>query len=165
MGSKQLDGWTQSFVGRTLARRYRLTRVIGEGGATLARRETVVEGVKAQRFVFDFEPPEATRPSRSEPQVTRRGPPSAPVIGLTTVGVLALGSFGYFGISGLSQRSDIESCSPNCARSQVDDGQRSLLIADVSLGVAALALGGALVLYLTQPRVAETASRQRALLG
>ncbi|MCC7534617.1 MAG: protein kinase [Deltaproteobacteria bacterium] len=32
MTSRSVDGWTQSFVGRTLARRYRIVRVLGEGG-------------------------------------------------------------------------------------------------------------------------------------
>ena len=133
-------------------------RVTLASGGTLTRRETVVEGAKAQRFTFDFEPPAPPPPTpeRPAPVATRHGPPSPVAIGLAALGVAALGSFGYFGLTGLSQRSDIEKCDPNCSRHDVDEGQRTMLIADISLGVAVLALGGALVVYLTQPRVPVT---------
>lgn len=128
-------------------------RVEVEGAEPRARRETVLEGVKAQRFVFEVEPAVAID---SAPR--RRGPPSPLVIGLGALGGLALGGFGYFGISGLSQRSEIEKCTPHCLRGDVEAGQRTMLFADISLGVAVVALGGALVGYLLQAPESANAS-------
>jgi hypothetical protein len=128
-------------------------KAIAAGGATLVRREPVLEGVKAQRFVFDVEPLE------SPPAPEKRGAPSPLVIGLGALGGVALVSFGYFGVTGLSKRSDVDACDPFCSQALVDDTRRSLLIADISLGVAVVALGSAAVLYFTQ---SARPSNQRA---
>jgi hypothetical protein len=131
-------------------------KVIAANGAALVRRQAVVEGVKAQRIVFDIDP------IPDEPAPARRAPPSPLVIGLASLGGVALASFGVFGISGLGQKSEIDKCDPFCSKRDVDAAQRTLLIADISLGVAVVALSSAAVLFFTQAR---TSPRPVALQG
>ena len=67
------------------------------------------------------------------------------------VGVLALGSFALFGITGKGDVDDLQtSCKPNCKEADVDSARTKLIIADVSLGVGVAALIGAAVLYFTR---------------
>jgi len=59
------------------------------------------------------------------------------------VGVVALGSFGYFGFTALDEKSSLEDeCAPRCTEDQKEGVDRKLLFADISLGVAAVSLGG-----------------------
>jgi hypothetical protein len=65
------------------------------------------------------------------------------------VGVVALGSFGYFGITALRDRSDLkERCAPGCTQDEKESVDRKLLIADISLGVAVVSLGAATWIFL-----------------
>lgn len=68
------------------------------------------------------------------------------------VGLVALGSFTYFGLHGRSQQSSLDDrgCKPRCPQDDVDDLERSYLVANVSLGVSLLALGGAAYFYLSE---------------
>ena len=59
------------------------------------------------------------------------------------VSAAAAASFAYFAISGLSQLNQLEQCKPNCSRSDVRDVRTKYLLADVSLGVSAVALAAA----------------------
>jgi hypothetical protein len=114
------------------------------GREQIVEHATVVEGAKAQRIVLRF-PSNERAPARA----TRRRPtPWIVVAG--SVGAVALGSFAYFGIRGLSLRSDVLDCTPNCPSSEIDDARRHLLLADVSLGVSALAFGAAAYLYFSR---------------
>lgn len=91
-------------------------------------------------------PPKTTEPPPVEVKA------SAPVLGyvLAGVGVVGLGSFGYFAYAGTSQKSDLEkTCAPNCLQSDVDSVKQKLLIADVSLAVGLVALGVGAYLILT----------------
>ena len=66
------------------------------------------------------------------------------------VGVIGIGSFAFFGVTGKNDLNDLKStCAPNCEPSKLDDAKTKLLIADISLGVGILALGGATILFLT----------------
>jgi hypothetical protein len=116
-------------------------------GKTRTQRGTVVEGVKAQRFVFDFEPKVTPAP----PPPPERGlSPWTYVLGGVTVA--GLGSFGYFGLTGLHQRGEVLDCTQSCSESEVESARRSLLFADVSLGVSVVALASALTVYfVTRP--------------
>lgn len=72
------------------------------------------------------------------------------------VGLAALGSFAYFGITGREEASDLASgCgrTKSCAQSQVDPVRTKLIVADVSLGVSLISLGIATYLLVTQQRV------------
>jgi hypothetical protein len=94
----------------------------------------------------------ATPPEQGGAQETRAGS-LVPSLVLGGVGVLALGSFALFGISGKNDVDDLQKCKPNCAESDVDSARTKLIIADISLGAGILALAGAAILYLTRPKV------------
>lgn len=75
------------------------------------------------------------------------------------VGLVGLASFGIFGISGYAKYNDLKSsCSPNCSTDDTDGVKRSLLIADISLGVAIVGLGVATVLIVASPKGEASAS-------
>lgn len=91
----------------------------------------------------------------------KAGPPVAAIV-LAGVGVVALGSFTYFGLTSKSDLSSLRSeCAPYCDQSKLDDVKSRMLIADVSLGVGIVALGVAAVLFVTHgsTKPAATASR------
>lgn len=74
------------------------------------------------------------------------------------VGVAAIGSFAFFGLSGNSEKSDLEkSCVHNCTDDQVSSVRTKYAIADISLGVGIVALGVATYLFL-KPSSSSTAS-------
>jgi hypothetical protein len=80
-----------------------------------------------------------------------RVPLSAFVLG--GVGAVALGSFAYFAASGRSTESDLAStCRRNCSAEEMDGLRRSYLAADISLGVAIVALGAATWIALNARR-------------
>ena len=79
-----------------------------------------------------------------------KGPPVAAFI-IGGLGVVALGSFAFFGLSGKSDVDDMRQpggCAPNCSQSQVDSARTKLVIADISLGVGVVALGVATYMIL-----------------
>jgi hypothetical protein len=116
-------------------------------GKTHTQTSTVVEGVKAQRIVFDFAPRVVAPPP---PPPEHGVSPWTYVLGGVTVA--GLGSFGYFGLTGLHQRGQVIDCTQDCTQSDVDTARRSLLVADISLGVSVVALAGAITTYfLTRP--------------
>jgi hypothetical protein len=99
-------------------------------------------------------PPSATATAPPPPPVetSRPAPPAVFVLG--GVGLAALASFAYFGASGRSDISDLRStCAPYCAQDQLDSAKKKLLVADISLGVGVVALGAAVVLFVTRPTV------------
>jgi hypothetical protein len=68
-------------------------------------------------------------------------------------GLVALGTFAYFGATGVSSRSNLErECSPYCTQSALDPVRRDFLVADVSLGVSIVAIGAATILFFARPR-------------
>jgi hypothetical protein len=67
------------------------------------------------------------------------------------VGGVALASFAWFALSGISARSDLASCKGDCDASAVDAVHRKFIVADISLGISIVALGIAAYLLVTQP--------------
>jgi hypothetical protein len=66
------------------------------------------------------------------------------------VGVVALGSFSYFALTGKSEENDLESrCAPRCKQSEADSLHQKYLFADISLGVALLSMGAATYFFLS----------------
>jgi hypothetical protein len=107
------------------------------------------EGEKGRRVVAEF------GAAPAEPSEAAAAEPGSPIplatYVLGGVGVVALGSFTFFGLSGRSTESDLEECAPNCRRDDVDTMRREYLIADISLGVGVLSLGAATYFFLTNP--------------
>jgi hypothetical protein len=76
------------------------------------------------------------------------------------VGVLALSSFSFFGITGALERSElIDTCSPACDHDQISDVRAKFIVADVSLGVAVVALAAATLLFLKKPTPSQRFAR------
>ncbi len=135
--------------------------------------QTVVlrEGEQRRRVDFVMQRPASAEPARPAASTTApdqistetAGAPALAYI-LGGVGVVAMGGFAYFALTGRSQRSDLESsCSPNCSQSKIDEVDQSFLFADISLGVGVVSLGVATYLLLSGSSDAPAASSARSL--
>lgn len=74
------------------------------------------------------------------------------------VGAAALVSFGAFALAGNGKKSTLNDCAPNCPSSKHEDYdamQRDYLIADISLGVAAVSAGVATWIFFSNRRSSE----------
>lgn len=93
-------------------------------------------------------PPSSPGPSTdvTESPAHERGSGGIPlgVVVFGGVGVVALGAFTYFGVSGKHDADHLRStCAPACAPSDVDHAHTELIAADIALGVGALAVAAA----------------------
>jgi len=82
---------------------------------------------------------------------------SVPGIVLIGVGLVGVGLFAGFGVSAQSTLDSLEECSPSCPasrRSEVDAGERDQLIANVSIGVGAVAIAAGVTTWIVQAAVA-----------
>lgn len=95
-------------------------------------------------------PPGETTPPPSDDRGS--GGSLVPALIVGGVGVVALGSFAFFGITGKSAVDDLQTCKPRCAESDVDSARTKLIVADISLGVGVVALGVATYMILTRPK-------------
>jgi hypothetical protein len=97
-------------------------------------------------------------------------PPPEPAHGLPAatyvlggIGIAALASMTYFGLSGFSDADDMEkSCKPHCAQSDVDAAHTKILIANISFGVGVAALGGAVWTALASHSDARPGKKEAA---
>jgi hypothetical protein len=106
--------------------------------------------------------------SKDEPRPAEREVPkpadsgSGPGVGTYVaggVGLLALSSFAYFGLSGKSDAAHLrDSCAPACSEQDVSAARSKLIAANVSLGVGIVALGVGAVLWA----VRDTSSPSKA---
>lgn len=127
---------TQRLVVR-VSEKNRLVRVVFQDGAKAAPPAPVG-------------PPRPSTEASAPASSSSSGSLVLPLV-LTGVGVLALGSFGYFGLTSKSDLSKLRTdCAPFCDQSQLDDVKSRMLIADVSLGVGIVALGVAAVLFVSR---------------
>ena len=86
------------------------------------------------------EPPKEVVKAPIAPPPESRGLPAATYV-FGTLGIVALGSFGYFGVRGKSDADHLRAtCVPGCAPADVSAVHTKLLIADVSLGVGIVSL-------------------------
>jgi hypothetical protein len=101
-------------------------------------------------------------PQSAEPSTTnKRGGTPVLFYVLGGIGVAALGTASFFGISGLSARSDADKCKPNCTQHDVDVVNQRFLGADISLGIGVLALAAATWIYLSQGKAPDTSVSSR----
>lgn len=101
-------------------------------------------------------PAEPSRSPKLSSTKEPRGPSSEFVdplpIALAGAGVVALGSFAYFGWTARSDVNEMnDRCSPRCPESEVDSARTRALVADISLGVGVIALTGAAALTWVWP--------------
>ena len=136
------------------------------GVARVSQQLTVREGERDRRITVTFEstdvaPPAPVEPvaparptpapERAEPGPRQDRPVPALVYVLGSTGIVASAFGAYFQVSGMSQRSDLHRCAPDCAESDIDEARRSLWIGNIALGAGVLSLGAALWLYLARP--------------
>lgn len=118
-------------------------------GKVIEQKVLVAEGEKNRKIVADYatlvpKPPKDDGPA---PVEEKKVPVAAYIAG--GVAVVGLGSFAVFALTGKSKEDDLAgACSPNCSDDEVGGVNRNYLIADVSLGVAAVATIVAVVLAL-----------------
>ncbi len=146
---------------------------VTDGERTAKARVVIREGEKTRPLMFRFETPakDATGPrplgadNATADTETSSGVPTAAWIA-GGVGIVALGGFGYFAVTGRAKENDLESCSPLCSQDEYDSMKQRYLFADIALGIGVAALGTAAVLVLTAPNSkVETAVAARATPG
>jgi hypothetical protein len=97
-----------------------------------------------------------TAPTPPDTPAPARGLPAATYV-FGAVGLVALGSFGYFALRGKSDADHLRStCVPGCETSDVSAVHTKLLAADVSLGIGIASLGAAAFFALTRGRSGPT---------
>lgn len=80
------------------------------------------------------------------------------------VGAVGIGGFAYFGSSARSQDEAIGKCTPNCSTAQVRELEQTYLLANISLGVGAAGIVGALLwLLLDDDEEAPLSARSDAV--
>lgn len=122
----------------------RRVRVVGEGvdvTRTIATKKS--EGPREVRIDVAAE---------AAPAQTERPVPAVvwPLAGLAVVGA---GVWGYFGVRGLNERSDLFDCKAagNCEESAINRAHDHLVLADVGLGISVVAAAAATYFFLTRP--------------
>jgi hypothetical protein len=136
-------------------------------GEVVTENVLIREGEKNRILAVTFGPAKPTDASAASPPKPSDSSPAArppeahsPVAAwvLSGVGVVALGSFAYFGITARNDASDLRgTCAPTCAESEVDSVRTRLLVADVSLGVSLLSFGLATYLFVSSNNEKRTA--------
>jgi len=132
----------------------RTLRIEAPGFAPVKRGITIRQGEKNRVVRVELAPLGGA--------VESRGIPVASWV-LGGLGVIGLASFSYFGVKGLSGRSDLNECKGECAQSDVDAVHADFTRADISLAIGALALGGAVYFYLSAPASKGEGPAQAAL--
>jgi hypothetical protein len=126
------------------------------------QRILITAGQKNRMLAVRFEREGASFPAGESRVVTANGKPSIPlptwIFGGTAIAAFA--SATYFGLSGISQRSDAlgsGGCAPNCPSSEKSSVRTKFLVADISLGVGVVAAGLATYFFL-RPRESNAPS-------
>jgi hypothetical protein len=129
------------------------------GAEPIEERLVIREGEKLRRISVTFPlagaPPS---PPLALPVALAARPIPTIVYPLAAVGVLGLAGFGYFALDGLSKKSALDECRPNCAQSDVDTAKRRFLIGDISLSVGVVALAAASYFFFDRPSIESAAS-------
>jgi len=139
------------------------------GFAPVDERVVVHAGEKSRVLTVQFterNPPAAfVGPSPSQaPESAARSRGGPPIFAWVLAGVAlaAFGSEAYFGVTGVSQRSEdlaAGGCAPNCSDSEKNDIQTKFLVADVSLGVGVVSAAVATYLFLSSHGSSAGATR------
>jgi len=126
-----------------------------------SEKNRIVRVLLTKPHVIDVSP----TPPAAAAQGGLRVPAASIVLGATAL--VGAAGFTYFGLSGQSKRADAEQCSMACGE-LIDSGKRDYIVADVSLGVAVVAAGTALLIALldqgpTPPKASEDKRAQPEL--
>jgi hypothetical protein len=105
------------------------------------------------------EPPSNASSPPPGPQTTGHRPVPWTVFAAAGIGIAAGAGFGWFAASGSSKKGDLEPCKPDCSADRISDVRTQFIVADVLLGVTALAIGTAAYLFVTRPAVVNSSAR------
>lgn len=135
-------------------------RFESKDGAVKEERVLVRAAEKARPLIATFPSPVVPDKDKDKDSGGGGGSPPAtesgslvPTLVVGGIGVVALGSFAFFGISGKNAVDDLQECKPTCSEEKVDSARTKLIIADISLGVGVVALGVAAYMFFTRPTV------------
>jgi tetratricopeptide (TPR) repeat protein len=78
------------------------------------------------------------------------GPPAAAIVSLA-VGAAGLTTFAVAGALALAKDAELEKCSPNCGKDEVDQQRTFMIVADVGLAIGVVGAAVGAVLWLAQP--------------
>lgn len=122
--------------------------VFQRGAERKEERVVLSARLKDRRVEVSFGKLEEPKRVATRPKPRKKSVPVGVYV-LGSVGVVALGSFGYFGLTALSDKKELEEdCAPGCTQDQKKSVDTKLLIADISLGVAVVSLGAATWIFL-----------------
>ena len=128
-------------------------RVDRAGEPSFERRFAVREGDRSRRVAIVL-------PSAADAPTSRK--PSALTYLFGGVALLSLASFGTFAVLGKSREDHLgNTCGDRCSDDDVAGVRRSYLVADISLGIAAVATGAAIVTWLVAPKRTAVATQAR----
>lgn len=129
------------------------------GFPPVERTVVVHAGEKSRLIAVQFGHPEsssktaAAQDSTSAPAAKDQGPPTSAWV-FAGLAVVAFGSEAYFGLSGLSDRSTLESTcgkTSSCSQDQVTNVRTKFTVADIALGVGLASAGLSVYLFLAHP--------------
>lgn len=140
-----------------------------EGHTPVVQTLTIEQGQKFRAIDVEIgSEPSLALPPASESSSAASGSSERAVAAATLIGVGLVGvaSFTVLGLRARSGEEALERCKPNCSEGRVESVEMRYLLANVSIGVSALALGAATYLLLSGPSndsVADPAERGLAI--
>lgn len=127
-------------------------------GASGTKAIEVAEAVKNRVVIVDVDaPPPREKPAPSAPEPSA----SPPVLGyvLGAVGVALAGATAYLWIDGKAREDELRStCSPNCARDDVDGLRTQYRVSYVTAGASVIAIGAGVYFLFFAPSASSRAS-------
>lgn len=127
-------------------------------GASASKGIEVAEAVKNRVVILDVDAPP---PAREKPPAPPEPAASPPVLGyvLGAVGLALAGATAYFWIDGKAREDELRStCSPNCARDDVDGLRTRYRVSYVTAGASVIALGAGVYFLFFAPTARARAS-------
>jgi hypothetical protein len=141
-----------------------------EGNAPVVQTLAIEQGQKFRAIdVVIGSPPTLAlppAPDASSPGASGSSERAVAAATLLGVGVIGVASFTVLGLRARSGEEALERCKPNCSDGRVDSVKTRYLLANVSIGVGALALGAATFVLLSgssDDAVADRAARGLAV--
>jgi hypothetical protein len=120
-------------------------------GTTTKTTALVLEGVKGREISGRFTAADSSVPPVQPPRDPAAGQKTLAYV-LGGAGVVAVGAFSYFALSGMSELDELrDGCAPRCTHAQAKSVKSKYMLADLSLGAAAALLGSGAYLYFSVP--------------
>lgn len=123
------------------------------------------EGEKSRKVLLTVPRPTSKVDTKQVPATPAGSTRPVPWTVYATGGVAAVGGvvFAAFGASGVSARSALFDCRPNCTQERIDDVSGRFTVANVALGVSLVALAASTLFYVTRPTKSAPAAPSRTV--